>query len=150
MKLDTAFANAVVLAWEDLAKTAMPCSVRVEYRSEVGTPLDYLGIWSVGPKGHQFLVCDYWTCPSQAHPGGVRFWNGHHSDRLAQALDFLMKNQDQFTRPPDAFRDGIVLIDPPTEVERTQAATWMIGLQGAAADVSHPAHEKAPPLQAAV
>lgn len=149
MTLDKALELAVILAWEDLAKTATPCSVRVEYRSEPGTLLDYLGVWSVRTEGYQFLVCDYWTWPSQAHPSGIRFTNRHHSDRLAQSLDFIMKNQDQFTRPPDAFRDGLILIDPPTEVELTQLAPWMIGLQGAAAGVSPPAHEKVPLFKAA-
>lgn len=149
MKLDKALEFAVILAWEDLAKTATPFSVRVEYRSELGTLLDYLSIWSVRAEGHQYLVCDYWTWTSQAHPSGIRFRNGHHSDQLAQALDFIMKNQDQFTRPPDAFRNGLVLIDPPAEGERTEARAWMIGLQGAAADVRRAAHEKVPLFSAA-
>jgi hypothetical protein len=42
----------------------------------------------------------------------VRFRNGHCSDQLAQTLDLIMKNQDQFTHPADASRNGMVL-DPP-------------------------------------
>ena len=134
MELDKALEFAVILAWEDLMKTATPCSVRVEYRSELGTLLDYLSIWSVRAEGHQHLVCDYWTWTSPAHPSGIRFRNGHHSHELAQALEFIMKNQDQFPRPAGACRDGLILIDPPTEDERTEVANWMRGVYGTAAN----------------
>ena len=142
MKLDKALEFAVVLAWGDLVKTATPCSVRVEYQCEPGTALDYLSVWSVRAEGYQYLVCDYWTWTSAAHPSGVRFRNKHYSDQLAQTLGFIMKNQDQFTRPADACRDGLVLIYPPTEGERTEGGTWMRGLHGAATNVSCAADEK--------
>jgi hypothetical protein len=93
--------------------------------------LDYVGVWSVKAWGYYDLVCDYWTWTSPTHPSGAGFKNGHSSDQLAETLDFIMKNQDQFTRPADACRDGLVLIDPPTGEERTEAATWMRGVQGA-------------------
>ncbi len=124
MELDKAFEFAVILAWEDLMKATAPCSVRVEYRCEPGTPLDYMSVWSARAGGEQDLVCDYWTSTSPAHAVGVRFTNGHYSDKLAQTLDFIMKNQDQFTRRADACRDGLVLIYSPTGDERTEAATW--------------------------
>jgi hypothetical protein len=44
---------------------------------------------------------------------------------LAQTLDFVMKNQGQFTRPADAGRHGLVLIYPPDGDDRIEAATWM-------------------------
>ncbi len=125
MELDKAFEFAVILAWEDWMKGTDPCSVRVEYRGEPGTPLDYLSVWSVRAAGRQDLVCDYWTWTSAAHPSGVRFRNGHYSDHLAQTLEFIMKNQDQFTRRTDACHDGLVLIYPPAEDERAEATTWM-------------------------
>jgi hypothetical protein len=106
-------------------KATKPSSVRVEYRCEPGTSLDYLDVWSVAADSRQDLVCDYWAWTSSVHPGGIRFRNGRHSDKLAQTLDFIMKNQERFTRPADACRDGLVLIYPPTEGERTEAARWM-------------------------
>jgi hypothetical protein len=87
-------------------------------------------------------VCDYRTLTSSAHPSGIRFRNGHHSDELAQSLDFIMKNQERFMRPADACRDGLVLIYPPTEGERTEAGTWMRGLHSAATNVSRAADER--------
>jgi len=55
-----------------------------------------------------------------------------------------MKNQDQFTRPPDAFRDGLVLIDPPAEGERTEAANRMREFHGTAANFGGPTEERVP------
>ena len=124
MQLDKAFEFAVILAWEDLMKVTEPCSVRVEYRGGPGTSLDYVSVWSDKGGGYQDLVCDYWPWTSSAHPSGVRFRNGHYSDQLAQTLDFIMKNQDRFTRCADACRDGLVLIYPPAGDERAEAATW--------------------------
>lgn len=145
MELDKAFEFAVILAWEDMVKVSEPCSVRVEYRGEPGTHLDYMSVWSDKGGGYEDLVCDYWMWAS-AHPSGARFRNGHSSDQLAQTLDFIMKNQDQFTRPTDACRDGLVLIYPPTEDERMEAATWMRRAQGTAANLGGAAQESVVPM----
>lgn len=125
MKLDKAFEGAVISAWQDLMKVANPCSVRVEYECEPGASLDYLSVWAVKAEGYQNLVCDYWTWASPTHASGVRFTNGYHSDGLGQTLDFVMKNQDQFTRAVDACRHGFVLIYPPTEDDRKEASIKM-------------------------
>jgi hypothetical protein len=55
---------------------------------------------------------------------------------LDKALDFILMNQDQFTRPADSCAEGLALIDPPTEVERTEAAAWMSGVRDAATKVT--------------
>jgi hypothetical protein len=144
MKLDKAFEFAVILAWEDLMKVATPSLVRVEYRCEPGTSLDSVSVWSVNALARQDLVCDYWTWASAAHPVGVRFRNGHYSDRLALTLDFIMKNQAQFTCRADACRDGLVLIYPPTEDELTEASRWMGEVQGTATNFGGAADERVP------
>ena len=144
MELDEALNCAVVSAWEDLKRVTKPCSVRVEYQRQPGARLDYLSVWSVRAGGYQDLVCDYWTWTSSAHPSGIRFSNGHHSDTLAQTLDFIMKNQAQFTRRADACRDGLVLIYPPTEDELTEASRWMGEVQGTATNFGGAADERVP------
>ena len=144
MELDKALEFAVIAAWQDLMKTANPCSVRVEYQSEPGTSLDYLTVWSVKAGGYQDLVCDYWTWTSPAHASGVRFTNGFHSDGLGQTLDFVMKDQDQFTRPVDACRDGLVLVYPPTEAERREASNWTGEVQGTATNFGGATDERVP------
>ena len=101
MELDKGLELAVTLGWNDLITDHQLLSARVEYESKQGKPMDSLSVWTVRSWGYQDRVCDYWTCASPAHPMGVRFSNSYHSDALAAALDFVMKNQDQFTRPAD-------------------------------------------------
>jgi hypothetical protein len=142
LELDEGFRNAVTLAWEDL-NAINPRSIRVEYLCEPGTALDHLSVWSVRAGGYQDLVCDYWTWTSSAHPSGACFGSRRYSDKLAQILDFIMKNQGLFTRPADAGCHGLVQIHPPDADDRTEAATWMRAVQmreseGVAGEASKP------------
>ncbi|MCI0620684.1 MAG: hypothetical protein L0387_03280 [Acidobacteria bacterium] len=130
MELDKALQFAVILAWEDLMKASQPGSVRVEYRGKPGTSLDNVSVWWAKGWGYHDLVCDYWTGSSSTHPSGACFKNGHGSDKLADTLGFIMKNQDQFRRAADAGRNGLVLIDPPAVDERREAVTWMNQVRG--------------------
>lgn len=124
MELDKAFQYAVSLAWGDFKGTNSQ-SIRVEYLCEPAVALDHLSVWSVTAGGYHNLVCDYWARTSSSHPSGIRFGQGHYSDGLAQTLDFIMKNQGRFTRPPDACCHGTVLIHPPDANDRREAAAWM-------------------------
>jgi len=146
VELDKAFEFAVILAWEDLMKAPQPGSVRVVYDCKPGTSLDYVSVWSSRAWGYCDLVCDYWMQTTSAHPGGILFKNSHNSDKLAETLDFIMKNQDEFTRPADACRDGLVLIYPPTEKEVAEATAWMKAVQGAASHLTVAAGEGATAL----
>jgi len=130
MDLDKALQYTVIAAWEDLAKVSKPSAARVEYLCEPGIALDYVSVWSVRAGGQQDLVCDYRTRTSPAYPSGVRFRNGHGSEQLAQTLDVIMKNQDRFTHPADACRNGLVLIHPPASEELTEATTWIKAFRG--------------------
>lgn len=125
MNLDMAFQFAVIVAWEDLMKTNMAGLMRVEYNCEPGTFLDYASVWLVREGGHEHLICDYWTCTSSEHPSGIRFRDRHYSGQLAESLGFIIKNQDQYLRSADACHEGQVLIHPPSEAERSEAAAWM-------------------------
>jgi hypothetical protein len=87
--------------------------------------VDHLSVWSVRAGGYQDLVCDFWASTSVAHASGASFGNRHSSDKLAANLDFIMKNQGQFTRAADAGRHGLVLLYPPDAKDRAEAATWM-------------------------
>jgi hypothetical protein len=147
MELDKALGFAVILGWEDLKKVSHLSSARVEYRGAVGTTVDYLSIWSVDSEGEQEMVSDYWTWTSAAHASGMRFIGEFSSPPLRLALDFILMNQDQFTRPIGACAEGLALIYPPTRDELTEATTWMGGVHGAATNVSHVEDERATPLQ---
>ncbi len=141
MELDKALGFAAILGWDDLKKVSDPCSARVEYSTAVGTAVDNLSIWSVNAEGKQNKVCDYWTWTSAAHPSGIRFNGKFQSPQLSLALDFILMNQDQFTRPTDACPEGLALVYPPTGEELTKATTWMSGIQGAATNVSRAGNE---------
>jgi hypothetical protein len=142
MKLDKALGFAVILAWDDLKKSTDLSSARVEFQSAVGTAVDYLSIWSVDAEGHQSMLCDYWTWTSPAHTSGISFKRTLNSPRLVLALDFILMNQNQFTRPADACPEGLALVYPPTADELTEATTWMAGAHGVSTNVSPAEVEK--------
>ena len=129
MQLDKAFEFAVILAWRDLLKVVTPACVRVEYRREPKSLLDHVTLWVDKGKGYCDRVCDYWTWSSETHANGIRFWRGHDSEGLARSLDFIMKNQDHFTALTTA-RDGLVLVYPPVDAQRAEAAAWEAYLPG--------------------
>lgn len=131
MEFDKGLELAVILGWKDLMTGDQLMSARVEYDSRQGTPVDSLSVWTVRSWGYQDRVCDYWTSASETHPVGLRFSNSHHSDALAKALNFIMKNQDEFTRPGDSGRAHLVRIQPPAADLITEAATWMEEIPGA-------------------
>jgi hypothetical protein len=124
MELDKVLRFAVILAWDDLMRASEPSPVRVEYQGKSGISLDRVSVWSAKAWGYHDLVCDYWTSAASDHPSGVCFKNGRASDKLAETLGFVMKNQHQFTRPADAGDHGLILVDPPTAEERREAAAW--------------------------
>lgn len=126
--IDQAFRYAVTLAWEEF-KTTKPRAIRVEYLCEPGAALNHLSLWSVKAGGYQDLVFDYEAWTSSTHSGGARFADGHYPEGLAHTLDFIMQHQNQFTRPADAGRPGLVLIYPPDGDDRIEAATWVRGVQ---------------------
>jgi len=142
MEFDKALGYAAILGWDDFKKVSNPHSARVEYQSAAGTEVDYLSIWLVDAEGHQKMVCDYWTWTSTGHPSGIRFTGNFSSPPLGLALDFILMNQDQFTRPADACPEGLALINPPTGVDLIEATTWMGGAHGAATNVSRAEPEK--------
>ena len=132
MELDKALRFAVILAWDDLMNASETGSVRVEYQGKSGISLDRVSVWSTKGWGYHDLVCDYWTSTSSAHPDGLCFKDGQESAKLAETLGFIMKNQHQFTRPADVGDHGLILIDPPTQEERQEAAAWMSQVRSSA------------------
>jgi hypothetical protein len=136
LELDKVLGFAVILAWDDLKKATNPSSVRVEFQNAAGKAVDYLSIWSVDAEAHQSMLCDYWTWVSSAHSSGISFKKDCRSQRLGQALDFILMNQNQFTRPSDACPEGLALVYPPNADELAEATTWMAGVHGVSPNVS--------------
>ena len=140
MELDKALQFAVTVAWDDLMKAGEPRPVRVEYQGRPGMSLDHVSIWSAKAWGYHDLLCDYWTSASSGHPDGASFKNGLSSDKLAEALGVIMKNQDHFRRPLDAGCSGLVLIDPPAPDAREEAVSWINQIRGSDISFASAAH----------
>ena len=129
MELDRALELAVASSWEELVKPGETCSVHVKYENMSPLPLGLLEVWTVKNRGYGTLVCRYSVEPSNSAPPAsegptILFANSYHSKRLSDNLDFILRNQSQFTRPPDRSIRGLVRIDCPSEESRNDAATW--------------------------
>ena len=130
MELDRALEFAVVAAWEEVVKPGDISSVHVEYEKQPGCPLASLSVWTIRNRGYGTLVSRYSvTAPpdsvsSASDVSRLRFANSYQSELLAECLDFIMRNQGQFTRPADRSIHGLVQIDSPSEEDRRDAASW--------------------------
>lgn len=129
MELDRALELAVVSSWEELVSPGESCSVHVEYKNIAELPLSSLEVWMIKNRGYGKLVCSYSVSQSDSstaspEPVGIHFENPYRSKTLVGNLDFIMRNQRQFNRPPDRSVHGLVQIDRPSEAEAKSAAIW--------------------------
>ncbi len=127
MEIDKALGFAAILAWKELSKFAEPRSARVEYQADPGKPLADVSIWVTNGTGCRNLVCDYSRRVSPTHADRMRFANGYYSKDLGENLNFILNNQNNFSRRADACRDGLVMIHPPTDGELSEAAHFLRG-----------------------
>jgi hypothetical protein len=125
MELDRALEFAVVSSWDELAKPGESCSLHVEYVNVSGLPLDSVEVWMIANRGYGKLVCNYSMSRADS-PETLRmhFANSYRSNALTANLDFIMRNQQQFSRLPDRSIHGLVQVDPPSDEERKLAASW--------------------------
>jgi hypothetical protein len=54
----------------------------------------------------------------------MHFANSYDSKILAENIDFIMRNQDRFSRLTDNSVHGLVQIDAPSDEERVSAGRW--------------------------
>ena len=116
---------AVILSWNDVARAVSPSSVHVEYHMDDDHSLEYLKVWSSPTRGHWDLVCEYWMAASSQHAAGLHFSNAYRSDRLGDILKLAMRQQGTSLCLPDTYRDGVVQVYPPTQLEIDAATAWM-------------------------
>jgi hypothetical protein len=129
MDLDRALEFAVVASWDELVDPGEACSIHVEYVNLFELPVNSVEVWKIKNRGYGTLVCDYSMSRSDStavptEPRRMHFANSYHSKTLAENFDFIMRNQLQFSRPPDLSIHGLVQIDLPTAEERESAAIW--------------------------
>ena len=106
MDLDRALELAVVSSWDDLVNPGESCSIHVEYRNMSELPLNSVEVWKIKNRGNGSLVCRYTISRTDSSPVApetleMRFANNYRSAILADNLDFIMRNQQQFSRHPD-------------------------------------------------
>ena len=134
MELDRALELAVVSSWDEIVNPGEPCSLHVEYENVRELPLNSVEVWMIKNRGYGTLVCNY-SMPlsdsSVASPEtlGMQSANSCRSKTLAANLDFIMRNQHQFSRPPDRSIHALIQIDHPSKEERERAAIWSRGIR---------------------
>jgi hypothetical protein len=134
IELDRALELAVLSSWQDLIKAGEAPTVRVEYENVPDIPLKRLEVWTRKGRGYGTLVCRYSVAPpasatASAEVPTILFANSYHSKMLADDLDFIMRNQDRFTRPSHRSLHGLVEIKAPSEKSLSDAAAWSQGLR---------------------
>ena len=120
---DRTLEAAVIANWADLMRGILTGLVHIEYGFAPSGTVDYLKVWSSITRGHWLLACEYWMSESTFHAASIRYDNGYESQSLAHNLDSLMQNQNLFTLPPNAGRQGLLQIPTPTQDESAAAAT---------------------------
>jgi hypothetical protein len=124
MDFEKALEFAVISSWDELVKPKDNSSIHVEYANVDGIPVASLQVWDTH-KGYENLVCDYSVRPSSGSElQGARFANAYASRTLAEALDFIMQNQTQFSRPAGRGVNGLVQVAAPTKADSASAADW--------------------------
>jgi hypothetical protein len=123
--IEEALRSAMIAAWDDLSILTPLRAIRVEYQCEPGIYIDNVTIWLVREGGYQERVCDYRTGHFSQSRAGWRCWAKIHSAKLLGALDIILRHQDCFLLAPDASRNGLLIVFPPTERERAAAAVWL-------------------------
>jgi hypothetical protein len=129
MELDQALELAVVASWDELVVAGESCAIHVEYVDLSRLPVSSLEVWMIKNRGYGTLVCRYSvpasnsSVPRLGEPP-MHFANSYRSQTLADNLDFIMRNQRQFSRPIDHSIHGLVQIDRPSKEAQNYAATW--------------------------
>jgi hypothetical protein len=98
-------------------------------------------------RGYGCLVFRY-TMEQASSPASrfeaptTHFANSYDSKMLATNLDFIMQNQDRFSRPLDQSAHGLVQIGAPTDEDCTSAASWWLSARtnstGRPSSLAHP------------
>lgn len=129
MELDQALELAVVASWGELAVPGESCTIHVEYVDLSELPVSSLEVWMIKNRGYGTLVCRYSGAGSNSSEPRLdvppmHFANSYRSKTLADSLDFIMRNQRQFSRPIDHSIHGLVQIDCPSKEDQNDAVAW--------------------------
>jgi hypothetical protein len=123
--IEKALRSAMIATWDELSIVTPPRAIRVEYQCEPGVCIDNVTIWLVREGGYQERVCDYRTGHFSQSRAEWRCWAKIRSAKLVGALDSILRHQEHFLLALDARPNGLLVVFPPTERERSAAAVWL-------------------------
>lgn len=134
MELDRALELAVTSCWNDLVTADEDSCVHLEYKNVSGLPLSLVEVWIINEDGGRALAFRYAAPRSNSSRGRrenprMQFANSYRSRNLAGNVDFIMRNQVNFTRPADRSIHGFIEIEAPTEENRKMAGAWQDAIQ---------------------
>ena len=134
MELDRALRLAVTSCWNDLVNPDEVCCVHVEYKNVSGLPLSLVEVWIINSGGGRTLAFRYAaprsnSSASRRENPKMQFANSYRSPKLAGNVDFIMRNQDNFTRPDDGSIHGFIEIETPSAENRKTAGAWQGSIQ---------------------
>jgi hypothetical protein len=126
MELDRALELAVVSSWEEIVTPGEPCAIHVEYKNVSELPLNSVEVWMTKKRGYGMLVCRYSLSrpddPTAAsEPLGMHFANNR---KRWLPISIIMRNQPQFSPPPNRSIHGLIQVDAPSDDDRESAASW--------------------------
>lgn len=136
MELDRALELAVISSWEELVAPDESCSMHVVYENVSDLAVDSVEVWKVKNRGYEELVCRYSIPRSNSLAPRLHFVDAYHSEILASILDFIMRNQCQFSRSSVRSIHGLIQIDLPSDESRKIATVWSGSVRRDFADTS--------------
>lgn len=116
-------------SWDELVVPGEDCSLHVEYVDLSKLPVNSLEVWKIKNRGYGALVCRYSAADSNSSTShleipAMHFTDSYRSQILADNLDFILRNQHQWSRPPGRSIHGLVQVDLPIEKARESAKMW--------------------------
>ena len=131
MELDRALRLAIISCWDDLVGQDDLSCVHVEYKNVPGLPLSLVEVWIIKKAGSQRALAFRYAAPRsnsaarRPEEPRMQFANSYRSLNLADTVDFIMRNQGNFTRRDDRSIHGFIEIGTPNAESREIAGMWL-------------------------
>lgn len=144
MEFDRALELAVISSWEELVAPNESSSKHVQCEDVPDLAMNSVEVWTVTNRGSEKPVCEYSISRSNPSATRVDFANFYYSKILADNLDFIIRDQNEFSRTGDRSIHGLLQIDPLSEEDRKSATAWSQSVRPAPADISVNSRESYP------
>lgn len=115
--------SAVIMSWTDLICDGQSGTVHVDCRFGDENAVEHLTIWVATQRGEWRLAGEYSLSRAKKSLTGMSFEGSYRSEKLACALDTIVKHQQSFAPLSNPGRDGLIEVEPPTPRERRRAGS---------------------------